>query len=100
MSDKAKGILIYVFGWIGGLIFLLQKDSTRNIKMHAAQSIVGSVAAMILILLPIPFTTTIGNILSILVLIFGIVKVCQEDAPEIPVLSDIAKAIFGKVIDG
>lgn len=98
MSDKAKGILCYVFGWIGGLIFLLLKDSSQTVKLHAAQSICGSVICMILTWIPVPFVSTIAWILEILILIFGIVKVCQESDPEIPGLSNIAKAIFGKVI--
>lgn len=103
MSDKAKGVLCYVFGWLGGLIFILQKDSNQTVKLHAAQAIVASVCYIILNViasnLRIPFITTIVSMLYLAIMIIGIVKVCQESEPEIPGLSNIAKAIFGKVID-
>ena len=41
MSEKAKSILAYIFGWIGGLIILFaMKDNERNTRFHAAQAIV------------------------------------------------------------
>lgn len=105
MTDKTKGVLIYVFGWLGGLIFLLQKNSSQTTKLHAAQSIVGSVGCIILGILssfiPVPFLSSIASILSLVIMIVGIVKVCQENSdPEIPVIGEITKKIFGKTING
>ena len=41
MSEKGKGVLAYIFTWIGGLIVLYgMKDNERNTKIHAAQAIV------------------------------------------------------------
>ncbi|MBR1803074.1 MAG: hypothetical protein IJ777_03830 [Clostridia bacterium] len=103
MSDKAKGVLCYVFGWLGGLIFILQKDSNQTVKLHAAQAIVASVGYIILDViarqLPIPFIGTALSVLYLLIMIFGIVKVCQESDPEIPVVSNIAKSIFKKTLE-
>lgn len=104
MSDKAKGVLTYVFGWIGGLIFLLMKDSNETVKFHAAQAIVASggyfIISMLYSFIPItiPFFGTLLWALYLVIVIFGIVKVCQESNPEIPLIGKAAEAIFGKVI--
>lgn len=105
MTDKAKGVLCYIFGWLGGLIFILQKESSQTVKLHAAQAITASVGYMVLSFvsgfLPIPFLSNIVSILYLLIIIFGIVKVCQENQdPEIPVIGQLAKSIFGKMING
>lgn len=105
MTDKAKGVLCYIFGWLGGLIFILQKDSSQTVKLHAAQAITASVGYILLNILagflPIPFLSNIVSILYLLIVIFGIVKVCQENQdPEIPVIGQLAKSIFGKMING
>ncbi len=104
MTDKTKGILAYIFSLIGGLIFLFSKDSSKNVKMHAAQSITIFLEYLILTiiyrLIPvyIPFLSTIIYIVYILAIIFGIVKVCKEEDPELPVIGELAKKMFGKQI--
>lgn len=104
MTDKTKGILAYIFSLIGGLIFLFSKDSSQNVKMHAAQSITIFLGYLILTiiyrLIPvyIPFLSTIIYVVYIVAIIFGIVKVCKEEDPELPVIGDLAKKIFGKQI--
>lgn len=103
MTDKTKGVLAYIFSFIGGLIFLLSKDSSKNVKMHAAQSIVIFLGYLILTiiynLLPyIPMLSTAIYVVYIVAIIFGIVKVCKEEDPELPVIGEVAKQIFGKQI--
>lgn len=106
MSEKGKSIVAYVFGWIGGLIVLVgMKDSERNTKIHAAQSIVISVGywliTVIYSFLPItiPFFSKALWVIYILAMIFGIVKANNEEDPELPVIGNIAKSIFSKAID-
>lgn len=104
MTDKSKGILAYIFSLVGGLIFLFSKDSSKNVKMHGAQSIVIFLGYIILTiiyrLIPvyIPFLSTIIYVVYILAIVFGIVKVCKEEDPELPVIGEIAKKLFGKQI--
>ena len=105
MSDKAKGIISYIFGWIGGLIVLLAfKDNNKKTTIHACQAIVASVAVwaanVIYNFIPvsIPFFGTIVWAFNIMVLIVGIIKVVNNDAAEIPVLGDVTKSIFAKKI--
>lgn len=106
MSEKAKAIIAYLFGWIGGLIVLIgMKDSERNTKIHAAQSIVISLGYWLLtvayrfIPVTIPFFTTALWIIYVLAIIMGIVRANNEQDPELPVIGNIAKSIFGKTID-
>lgn len=106
MSEKAKAILAYLFGWIGGLIVLFAvKDNERNTKFHAAQSIVLSGGYFLIstiysfIPLRIPFFSTALWIIYIIGIIMGIVKANKEEDPELPVLGGLTNSIFGKKID-
>lgn len=107
MSEKAKAILAYIFGWLGGLIVLLtSKDGSRNTRFHAAQSIVISVGYFVIriaysfIPISIPFFSTALWAIYIIAIIMGIVKVNREENPELPLVGNAAQAIFGKIIDG
>lgn len=106
MSEKAKAILAYLFGWIGGLIVLFAiKDNQRNTKFHAAQAIVLSVGyfaiSMIYSFIPvtIPFFSTALWAIYIIGIIMGIVKANKEEDPELPVIGGVTKSIFGKKIE-
>ena len=106
MTEKGKAILAYVFGWIGGLVVLYGvKDNERNTKMHAAQAIVMGLANFIITFiygrLPIyiPFFSFAIWAIYIVGVVIGIVKAYNEEEPEIPVVGEIAKSIFGKKID-
>ena len=106
MSEKAKSIISYLFGWIGGLIVLFaMKDSTRETKFHAAQSIVLSVGYFLISIIyryvpiRIPFFTTALWAIYIIGIIMGIAKANKEEDPELPVIGGIAKSIFGKKIE-
>ncbi|MBR5227834.1 MAG: DUF4870 domain-containing protein [Clostridia bacterium] len=107
MSEKAKQILSYIFGWIGGLIVLFAiKENERNTKFHAAQAIVLSAGYMVISwiygLLPlyIPFLSTALWIVYVGGIIWGIVKAAQEDKNvELPLIGKATMAIFGKKID-
>lgn len=80
-NDKTKSIVGYIV-FICALIFLFQKENSRDVKFHCAQSIV----------------IFIGYI--IISFILGIVKANNGENPELPVIGDIAKSIFGKQIEG
>lgn len=107
MSEKAKAILAYIFGWVGGLLVLFAlKDNTRNTKFHAAQAIVLSVGYFVISLayrfipITIPFFSTALWVVYIIGIIMGIAKANKEEEdPELPVIGGIAKSIFGKMIE-
>ena len=106
MSEKAKSIVAYVFGWIGGLIVLFgMKDNEKNTKFPAAQAVVLSVGYFLIDLaygflpITIPFFSTALWAIYIIGIIMGIVKANKEEDPELPVVGGIAKSIFGKKIE-
>ena len=106
MDDKGKGIIAYIFGWLGGLIVLLAfKDNNKKTTIHAAQAIVIGGGVFIInviyrmIPITIPFFSTVLWALQLVLVIMGIVKVCNNDAPELPVVGNIAKSIFAKKIE-
>lgn len=106
MTEKGKAILAYIFTWIGGLIVLFgMKDNTKNTKIHAAQAIVIGMGYMIIVAVlkfipvKVPFSSTLVYGLYMVLIIIGIVKANNEEDPELPVVGNIAKSIFGKKID-
>jgi uncharacterized membrane protein len=42
LDPKLAGLLTYAFGWVTGLIFLLLEKEHREVRYHAAQSILVS----------------------------------------------------------
>ena len=105
MSEKAKAILAYLLGWIGGLIVLFaMKDNEKNTRFHAAQAIVLSAGYFIIDLvygyLPftIPFFGTALWAVYIVGIVMGIAKANKEEDPELPVIGGVAKSIFSKQI--
>lgn len=104
MNEKGKCILAYLFSWIGGLIVLYGlKDNERNTRYHAAQAIILGFGYMILAIisnfLPIPFLGTIIWVVYLVAIVFGIIKACNGDDPELPVVGQLAQSMFGKKIE-
>ncbi|MDO5555451.1 MAG: DUF4870 domain-containing protein [Clostridia bacterium] len=105
MNEKTKGVIAYLFGWVGGLIILLgYKDSQKETKVHAAQAIVLSVAYMIIsfAIAFIPVVNKISWILSPLyfvLAIIGCVKAYNLQEYNLPIISEQAKKIFAKQIE-
>ncbi len=104
MSEKTKCILAYLFSWLGGLIVLYAvKDNERNTKYHAAQSIAIGICYMILIFISnfinMPLIGSVISIIYLLATVFGIIKACNEESPELPLVGELAEAIFGKKIE-
>lgn len=123
MDEKLKGVLGYLFSWVGGLIVLLAfKDNNRRIAFHACQSIVIGLCAVVASLVlsvfssmtvliigfPLKFIFAIFSaiassaigILYIVLMILGIVKVVNEDKdPKLPVIGDLTEKMFEKKIN-
>lgn len=100
MEEKVKGLLAYLFGWIGGLVILLAvKDNSQQTKFNACQAIVISVGNMLIsmVLGFIPFVAIIATLVSLGALalnIIGMIKAYKEEDYEIPVISDLTRKIF------
>lgn len=100
MEQKVRGLLAYLFGWLGGLIVLVAlKDNSEKTKFNACQSIVISASSMIIsfVLGFIPYVGFLSSIISILMsvlLIIGMIKAYKEEDYELPVISDLTRNIF------
>ena len=79
-NKKMYTILAYVFGWIGGLIFLFVGKDDPDVKWNAAQSLIifGGLSIVILVLSFIPFVGLIGLLLWLVGFIFWVVFLIQS----------------------
>lgn len=100
MEQKVRGLLAYLFGWVGGLVILVAlKDNDERTKFNACQAIVISASSMVLslVLRYIPYVGFIGGIISVLMgvlLLIGMIKAYKEEDYELPVISDLTRNIF------
>lgn len=98
MDEKIKGLLAYLFGWLGGLIILFGvKDNSQQTKFNACQAIVISVAGMVLSFIFGLIAGFLGSMVSLamsVLLIIGMVKAYKEEDYELPVISDLTRNIF------
>ena len=109
--EKAKGVLAYLLGWIGGLIVYLISDENPNTKFHGAQSFVLGILSVVVSAILGTIGGILGQILSVLGLIcglligawglisfilwvMGIVKVVTESEAELPIVGNLTHSIF------
>ena len=90
--------LTYVLGWVSGLVFFLVEKKDKDIRFHAAQSIVTFGALTLLSMVPV-----LGLMLSPLVFLAGLilwvlllVKAYQGKRLKLPVVGDLAEKLAGK----
>lgn len=103
-EDKIKAILGYIIV-ICAIVFLCIDDSGKHARFHYAQAIclwVVGVAGGILGIIPflgVVIAATVSCAVFVLA-VWGIIKVAQDETdPSIPVLGDVAYAIFGSTIE-
>ena len=88
----------YVLGWITGLVFFLAEKENKDIRFHAAQSIVTFGILTVLSLVPVigwmlsPFIFLVGLVLWIVLLI----KAYQGERFKLPVVGDLVEKLAGK----
>ena len=105
MEQKIRGLLAYIFGWLGGLIILFAfKDNDSRTKFNACQSIVMSGASSIVSLVfgRIPFIGFFAWAFTIFIFvlsIIGAIKAYNEEDYELPVISDLTRQIFKSQLD-
>ena len=110
MNSKVKGVISYLFGWIGGLIVLCAfNDNDQKATFHACQGITLSVSVVIcniaiVILSYIPvvsfttyFLSPAVGIAQLVFMILGIVK-ATSDSPDykLPLFGDLTEKFFEK----
>lgn len=90
--------LTYVLGWITGLVFFLAEKKDREVRFHAAQSIITFGALSILGMIPVigvmlsPFIFLVGLVAWVVLL----VKAYQGAKFKLPVVGDFAAKLAGK----
>lgn len=113
LTEKAAYILIYLFGWLSGLIFYFSEKEDKQIRLHSLQWLIFSAAfCIVMIILSIIFgAITAATILSgglggliilslidwilwigyVVIMILGIVKAINGNIIKIPVAYDMAQ---------
>jgi uncharacterized membrane protein len=97
MSENLGALLSYVLGFITGIIFFVIEKESKFVKFHAMQSILVSVALMVLsfVLGFIPIIGWIALILlgpiSLVLWIILMVKAYKHVWYKLPVVGDIAE---------
>lgn len=74
IDPKIAGLLAYAFGWISGLVLYLVEKEHREVRFHAAQSILVSLAVIALYvpLMVLGFIPVIGLLAFLASILLGI----------------------------
>ena len=110
LTPEVSVLLIYLFGWISGLIFILIEKQNRSVRFHALQCIVLNIALLgVLIVLQIAaFIPILGFLFSLVVIplvglgtfiliVIIIVKKFQGTDVRLPKLGDIAENVLNSL---
>lgn len=116
MAENVAALLCYLFGWLGGLIFLLI-DKRPFVRFHGAQSIALSISFVVvwiafwIITLILGFITTlifhfpIGFLMAFLLPVIGLgffvayiycmIKAYQHEKFKLPIIGNIVEKMVG-----
>ena len=99
MEQNVRGVLAYIFGWLGGVIVLFGlKDNDDTTKFHACQSITISIIMVVAsVLSAIPYAGVLAGLFGtfmFVLAIIGAVKAYKKEEYELPVISDLTRNIF------
>lgn len=103
LQENVAGLLCYVIGWVGGLVFLLLEPKNQFVRFHAMQSII-VFGALSIIWIPVQFipflSLFVGWILGGLGFVLWIVlmvKAYQGELYKVPVAGDMAEKWLGSL---
>lgn len=103
LQENVAGLLCYVIGWVGGLVFLLLEPKNQFVRFHAMQSII-VFGALSIIWIPVQFipflNLFVGWILGGLGFVLWIVlmvKAYQGVMYKLPVASDMVEKWLGSL---
>ncbi len=107
LSENTKGMLCYLFGWLGGIVFLLIEKENKFVRFHAIQSVITFLILMILSIAVQPTSyydqfsgtyrysdATLSYFVSLLTLILWVVlmyKAYQGEKFKLPIIGDFAE---------
>ncbi|MEE9583229.1 MAG: DUF4870 domain-containing protein [Dehalococcoidales bacterium] len=104
LDENVAGLLCYVLGWVGGLVFILIEPENKFVRFHAMQSIIvfGALSVIWIPLQFIPFLAVfIGWLLGGLGFVLWIVlmvKAYQGEMYKLPVAGDLAEKWLTKLV--
>jgi uncharacterized membrane protein len=99
------GLLAYLFGIVSGVLILVLEKRHREVRFHAAQSIVVSIAVIILSLISglLVFVPGLGAVVgavvwigSLVLWIYLLIQGYRLNHVELPVLGDLAVKLAGR----
>ena len=97
LDENVAGLLCYVLGWIGGIVFLLIEPENKFVRFHAIQSIIVfgilNIAGIILNL--IPFIGWIVPAVGFILWVVLMVKAYQGTRYKIPWAGNLAEKLMG-----
>jgi uncharacterized membrane protein len=103
MKARTAGLLCYLFGWVGGLVFLLLERENRFVRFHAIQSILffGTISILGWIFGYFPFALFgLGGIVGLVGFIGWIVLMVAAHRGryyKLPLFGDIADQLANRV---
>ena len=103
LAPNVAGALCYLLGLVTGIVFLMIEKEDRSVRFHAMQSIILSVAVLVVSiilgfipvfgwLLALPINLAVGVLWVVLM-----VKAYQGEEWEVPVLGKIAREQVAKM---
>jgi uncharacterized membrane protein len=103
MKARTAGLLCYLFGWVGGLVFLLLERDNRFVRFHAIQSILffGTISILGWIFSYFPFALFgLGGVVGLVGFIGWIVLMVAAHRGryyKLPLLGDYADKLANRV---
>ncbi len=100
LDENIEALLAYLFGWVGGIVFLLLEKKSKFVRFHAAQSIVVflPITVVIVILMSIPVVgwalATLVNIGAFILWIVLLLKAYNGEEWEVPVAGEFARKLL------
>ena len=97
LEENVAGLLCYLVGWVSGLVFFLIEKDSKFVKFHAMQSIIASVALMIIYwivnLIPLIGWAIAGlvGLIALVLWIILMIKAYRGEKFKLPVIGDLAE---------
>lgn len=103
MKARTAGLLCYLFGWVGGLVFFLLERDSRFVRFHAVQSILffGTVSILGWVCSFFPYALVgLGGVVGLIGFIGWIVLMVAAHRGryyKLPVFGDLAEQLMSRI---
>ena len=113
VDARLSALLCYLAWWVSGIVFLIVEQQHREVRFHAAQSLVvfGSVSVLLLLLAmlsagmlfisPLAFdsiylVSKVVGVAALVLWLFVMVKVVKGESFRLPIAGDLAARIAAR----